>query len=116
MASSVGTRVVRPPYFVLEDDDVTAYTNFSEIEKHLEPVDVKNGVYRIFDSTGTEIGVRVTKGRVDIGDPIGNDPDHLAQTLRTFLATVSQQWGINGAQLAHAELPQLVDQFAGRVR
>ncbi len=116
MAPSEAARMVRPPYFVLEDDDVSAYADYSAIKKHLEPVDVKNGVYRIFDSTGKEIAVHVIEGRVDIGDPIGNDPEHLAQTLRRFLESVSQQWGINGAQVARAELPQLVEQFTGRVR
>lgn len=116
MASSVGEGLVKPPYFVLEDGDVSAYPDYRAIEKHLEPVDVKNGAYRIFDSTGTEIAVNVTKGRVHIGDPVGNDPEHLAETLRRFLATVSQQWGINTAELPRADLPELVKPFIARMR
>ena len=116
MASSVGEGLVTPPYFVLENGDVSAYPDHRAIEKHLEPVDVKNGAYRIFDSTGTEFAITVTKGTVHVGDRVGNDPEYLAKTLRRFLAGVSQRWGIDAAQLAGAALPELVKPFTTRMR
>jgi hypothetical protein len=111
-----GARMVRAPYFVIEGGDVTAFAEYGAIERHLEPIDVQHGVYRLFDAAGTEIGLSVVEGRVKVGDPIGNDPDLLRQALRTYLAAVGGEWGIDVAHLTQADLAAVVAAFKGRIR
>ena len=108
--------MVSAPYFVIEGSDVSAYADYGAIERHLEPIDVKHGIYRLFDAAGTEIGLSVVKGGVRVGDPTGNDPALLRQALRTYLAAVGREWGIDVARLAQADLDAVGGAFKGRVR
>jgi len=107
--------MVRAPYFVLEGREVTALADHGAIERHLEPIDVQDSVYRLFDAAGTEIGLSVVKGRVKVGNPIGNDPDLLTQALRTYLAAVGREWGIDVAHVTQADLATVVAAFKGKI-
>jgi hypothetical protein len=112
----VGEAVVKAPYFVVEGNDVAAYANYDAIEKHLEPIDVERGAYRLFDATGTEMNLSVVRGRVKVGHPIGSDAGFLKQTLTTYLTAVESEWGIDIAHLSEVGLAGAAAAFTGRIR
>src|SRR5260221_10886454 len=87
--------MVNGPYFVVEGDDVSAYSTLREVEADLESIDVEAGAFRLFRFDGPELRLategppppaRVHKRRVIATDEaIGRDPRRLAEVLRTFL-------------------------------
>jgi hypothetical protein len=43
---------MKPPLFVIEGADVSAYVSLEALEIHLEAIDVKNNIYVVYDSEG----------------------------------------------------------------
>lgn len=52
---------MRLPVIVYENGDVCLFASQEAAERALEPIDVKNGEYQIFDAGGTLITPRVVK-------------------------------------------------------
>lgn len=43
---------MKPPLFVIEGLDISAYASSEALESHLEAIDVKNNIYLAYDSEG----------------------------------------------------------------
>lgn len=57
----VGKVLMRTPIVVYENGDVSVFSSRETAERALEPIDIKNGEYKIFDASGTLITPRVVK-------------------------------------------------------
>jgi hypothetical protein len=125
------------PFFSVDGNDFAAFRTADEVEGALEVIDVKNGVYRLFASDGTEF--RLTTQRepgpswaarlhpvlravaaspaeervVVTNDAIGNFADELHAKLRRSLELVPEKKRkLTGGALANASLAELADEFA----
>lgn len=88
--------LIRPPVFVVEGGDVSAYDSLAGAMATLEGVDVEDGLYSVYDADGRRIvlkGVGVQRSRftVDVGlvqvESIESEPtgaDALRQSLLRF--------------------------------
>jgi len=48
----------RFPIFVSEPNDLYAFDSLSDLQLHLEPVDVEDGIYEAYDSEGRRLSLR----------------------------------------------------------
>jgi hypothetical protein len=55
---------MHPPFVLLESGDVTIFNDVEQIEAHLEPIDVKNDEYHLYDSTGQILEIKVVESRL----------------------------------------------------
>jgi len=102
---------LNPPIFVIEGLDVTVYHSIEDTLRALEPVDVRNNEYSVYDSEGhrLELGVaRVPFWGFEkvVLDDVESEPKHapeLASQLASFLADS----GVDPTWLAAASLSQL---------
>jgi len=94
-------------------NDITCYADAFRAANHLEPEDVEEGVFRVFDVAGRELGIGVADGRVVItNEIIDNHPDQVAEILRVYLSTVrSARGGLRADDLRRADLSALIDQL-----
>lgn len=111
--------VIRPPVFVVEGGDVSAYESLQGAMDAIEGVDVEDGLYAVYDADGRRIvlrGVGVQRSRftVDVGlvrvESVESEPTG-ADELRRSLLRLGRHcdWDIGD----ETPLTQLVD-FARR--
>lgn len=50
----------QPPILVLADDGPSVFETIEEAERRLEPIDVRNGEYRVFDAEGFPLELSTT--------------------------------------------------------
>jgi len=50
----------QPPILVLADDGPSVFETIEEVERRLEPIDVRNGEYRVFDAEGFPLELSTT--------------------------------------------------------
>ena len=106
---------IRPPVFVVEGGDVSAYDSLADAMAALEGVDVEDGLYSVYDADGRRIvlrgvGVRRSKFTVDVGlvqvESVESEPTG-ADELRQSLLRLGRHcdWDIDD----ETPLTQLVD-------
>jgi len=128
----------RPPIFVEENGDVQAYDSLERAELDVEIVDVRNNLFRFFDSEGLVLRAEVTAPLPPAGrlrrlfstrtervkliapEPAERRPEQLTDILRDFLGRAgSAGAGMSTEELARTALPGLVEamnRHAGRGR
>ena len=89
--------VITPPIFVVEGDDVSAFRTIADAERALEEIDVDDGIYLAWDSsgrvlaltTGFQSGFPGSMGvHITAGVPERVEPD----ALRSLLVRVLHQY------------------------
>jgi len=103
----------RAPIIVDARGDVSAFDSVEAAEVALEPIDVSNKEYKVFDAEGTLLEPRVTSNglRVRLVDssPPERQPDELAVVLRRFLSRMgAEKTGLAEDEVWRAPLPTLL--------
>lgn len=79
------------PIFAVEGGDVYVFMTKEEAEAYLEAVDVNDGVYRVYDATGTGVTVRVHGNRIELSETANLDgSDQLMRAIQAYLLAVPQ--------------------------
>jgi hypothetical protein len=106
----------RKPIFVDAKGDVSSFESIEAAERALEPIDVENNEYKVFDRDGLLLRATVTPDqlRVRLSDssPPDRQPDELTAVLRRFLSSLGT--GLTGFpddELWRAPLPALVERM-----
>ncbi|MPZ96282.1 MAG: hypothetical protein GEU96_15560 [Propionibacteriales bacterium] len=102
-----------PPIVTDEDGDINIYPSADEAQRDMEAIDVRDGVYMVFDSKGNRLAV-TTEGeavRIEIDPTSSTDPDDLARRLRQFILRVGPE-RVGLADPENAGLQELVDSVA----
>ena len=96
MASAMGERFLMgeiiPPIFIVEDLDVGVYASIHDVERHLEPIDIRNQEYVAYDAVGKLLRLGINGNRVTVL-PAEHKPSHaskLKKTLCDFLKAIKK--------------------------
>jgi hypothetical protein len=109
---------MKPPIIADSRGDVLVFETVALAESYMEPVDVRNGDYVVFDSEGRLLAVAVErKGRHDRtvlrpGEAIPAHASVLRETLLRFLAKTR----LAAPGMEQMNLPQLLDLMSGHAR
>jgi hypothetical protein len=93
------------PIFIVDGLDVSAYGSLDEAVAGLEPVDIKNNAYVMYDAEGTLIRLTTDGNRITAS--VDDEPKHATQleyALREFLTLMDD----TQADQASCDLPCLV--------
>jgi hypothetical protein len=99
-----------PPIVTDDSGDIMMFPTVEAAEQYVEAIDVRDGVYALFDSTGTRLTATTDGNSVRISlDPGGTTiPEELAARLRRFVLQVGpERIGIENP--TSTELPALID-------
>ena len=94
-----------PPILVDENGDVQAYSSAASAAAAVEPIDVLNGEYAFYDSTGRVLEALVAKGKVHFNPTLKSSSE--SQVLRKRLERVLLSLGISVESLANLSLAKL---------
>lgn len=110
----------KPPIFLIDGLDVTAFDTIENAVQFFEPVDVKMGEIDAYDSEGRllHFGVEYSRGSGFWGTLLSSpdytvlidveaEPRHASQ-LREKLVAFLRHFGADESSLSHASLPELV--------
>ena len=105
--------MAEPPIIVNEKGDVELYDDPSDAERDLEPIDVRNEEFTVFDSRGLRLIPTVTEDglRVRLKDSIPPDyqADQLVAVLRRFLSKLGEdRSGVDENRIWRMALSELV--------
>jgi hypothetical protein len=99
-----------PPIVTDDTGDIAVYLTVADACADIEAVDVRDGVYEVFDSRGRRLRIdaesEVVSIRVDPG--AASDPDELERRLRRFIARVGAD-RVGLPNFATASLSDLID-------
>ena len=106
--------MAKPPIIVNEKGDVELYETIPDAEVALEPIDVENDEFTIFDSDGLVIVPRVAADRIHVelrdSSPQEFEPDQLQATLRRFLSQLDEELtGASEDEIWRSRLPALIE-------
>jgi hypothetical protein len=106
--------MIVPPVIIDERGDITLFSTASAAALKMEPVDVLNAEYDVYDSEGQVLSPVVTNDgrRVDLVEL--ERPRYAPETLRTHLQTFieavgPERVGVTGEEVRHASLARLVE-------
>lgn len=102
-----------PPIVSDENGDINLYPSVEDAEQYMEAIDVRDGVYEVFDSIGNRLAVSAEGETVRIGlDPQQSpDPEELASRLRGRAIRIGAD-RVGLADPATAPLAELVNALA----
>lgn len=105
--------MARAPIIVNERGDVSLYETLAEAEVALEPIDVENNEYTIFDSEGLTMVPRIAEDRIHVklsdSSPGPHEPEQLQEVLRRFLARLEPNLrGVAEDEIWRYQLPELI--------
>jgi len=115
---------IRPPIIVDESGDISIFDSARSAERYLEPIDVRNEVYEVYDATGRRLKPEIraetrlffgrfgfkTESVVLVSSELV-EADRLQQRLLRFLEKVKK----GDASLAALPLETLVEELRHRV-
>lgn len=97
------------PVFLVDGHDVTCFSSVDELTGYIEPIDVENAEYVVYDSEGQRVALAVTASNEVSAVPTGEyAPDELASQLRYLVAHVGRERFVLRDDPAAAPLPELV--------
>ena len=98
-----------PPIVTCDNGDVMLYPSIGEAELGVDAVDVRDGVYEVFDSVGHRLSIDAEGEKVWIGlnRELGSDEDELANRLRQFVRRVGAE-RIDMSSPENADLGELI--------
>jgi hypothetical protein len=102
-----------PPIIVNEKGDVSLYETVEDAEVALEPIDIENEEYAIFDSEGLVMVPRVANDQIHVelsdSSPRQVEPEQLQTALRRFLSQLDQELtGVTEDEIWRSRLPELI--------
>ena len=101
---------MKPPIFIDEHGDITAFESVEHAEASLEAIDVRNKEYVAYDSDGKLLNVRV--GPADGISISEMSPSVDAEkSLRQALLNVLARHALAHNELEHRDLPETVAVF-----
>jgi hypothetical protein len=82
---------MRPPIILDEHGDISLFPSVETAARYVEPIDVRNGEYIAYDSSGFLLKLVPTEPVVSISGHLSDRPhkDQLEQALRSFLERAS---------------------------
>jgi len=87
--------MVEPPIIVNAKGDVELYEGLLEASRDLEPIDVENEEFIVFDSRGLLLTPKVAQDRIRVelenSSPPEYRPDQLRSVLRRFLSRLGEE-------------------------
>jgi hypothetical protein len=103
---------MKPPIIANNLGDVLIFESITKAERYIEPIDVKNGAYVIYDSEGRLLEASVVKKKI-MGERVvlkdrEQAPEHQAE-LRDLLIEFLSTLGESKESLAACSLSQLVE-------
>lgn len=106
--------MAKPPIVVNDNGDVELYETVREAETALEPIDVENEEFTIFDAEGLVIIPRVAADDIHVelqdSSPQEFEPEQLEATLRRFLSQLDQELtGASEDEIWRSRLPALIE-------
>lgn len=99
-------RSIEFPIIVVEGGDISVFWSTDAVQISLEPVDVEDGIYDVFDAVGNILTCVVVDGsvRLSAGTLMRSDSDSLKMRLRQFVEHVGpERVGLQGAEYASLE-------------
>ena len=104
----------REPIIIDAKGDVELFASLAAAETALEPVDVANEEYKIFDSEGVLLGAMVATDGIHVriveSSPPDRQPEELVSVLRRFLSRVGNDLtGMAEEEIWRAPLIKLID-------
>lgn len=107
---------MRPPIIADNRGDITLFDSVDAAERYLEPVDIRNQEYELFDSEGTILCANISKDdrgveriKLERDDSMSPDQSRLCRKLSAYL----QELGLDrGANCSLSDLVQRVSDFA----
>ena len=104
------SRTPLPPIVTDENGDIMVYLTVEAAEQYVEAIDVCDGAYDFFDSTGTQLAATTDGNRVRISIDAGAKPvpEELTAILRRYVLRVGpERIGIDDP--TSTGLPALID-------
>ena len=85
------TADMRPPIVLDEHGDISLFQSVEAAARYVEPIDVRNGEYVAYDSSGFLLKLVPTEPVVSISGYLSDRPhqDQLEQSLRSFVERTS---------------------------
>ena len=82
---------MRPPIVLDEHGDISLFQSVEAAARYVEPIDVRNGEYVAYDSSGFLLKLVPTEPVVSISGYLSDRPhqDQLEQSLRSFVERTS---------------------------
>ena|SRR5690606_9792484 len=82
---------MQPPIFLDEHGDISLFASVEAAARYVEPVDVRNGEYAAYDSSGFLLKLVPAEQVVRISGYLSDQPhrDQLEQVLRSFVEQAS---------------------------
>ncbi len=92
-----------PPIVTDDHGDIALHASVEAACQEIEAIDVRDGVYDVFDSRGRRLSLGVSEGLVQIWiDPQADpEPEELARRLRHFMTRVgADRIGVHDVEAA----------------
>jgi hypothetical protein len=104
---------VLPPIVIDDHGDIALYPDVDTARREMEAIDVINGVYDAFDSTGARLSLAARESVVEISlDPdTDREPGELLRRLRHFIDRVGRE-RVGVVDVEAAPLEHLIDALA----
>lgn len=97
---------MKTPIITSENGDVCFFGSVLDAVSYLEPIDVLNGEYLVFDADGRLLSAIPTEPVVILVEP--EKPSHNTDQLETILRSFFTSLGVNEGWVSSANLAELV--------
>lgn len=107
---------MKPPIIADNYGDVLVFESLAKAESYLEPIDIRNGEYTVFDSEGRLLKqsvIRDLKGREKVAIILEQDGRRESEKLKTILIQFLSQVLESSQPLEALSLEQLVEKAKG---
>lgn len=98
---------MKPPLIADNKGDILVFRSLQEAEAYIEPVDVQNQEYAVYDSEGRLLRLIAIKRNKVVIEPMEDEPSHAFQ-LQTLLQKHLMTLGLPSEWVRKASLAELV--------
>jgi hypothetical protein len=119
--------VIKPPILLDEGGDLALFSSVERLEQYLEPIDVENGEYQAYDSTGRILRLRVRTRfvpfllglfrakRKEVYVEASGSETRGADEMRSIVERALRSRGLDAGHLRTASREELVAEAVRRV-